>query len=151
MRSVAGLVLLLAGVSSCRAVPAALPPVPVEGRAHDRGELAGRWSGEFHDERTGRHGSITFSLAPGRDTAFALVEVAGGPPGLLRLGRVGVLEGSIAGWLLAYPDPEAGCLVDTWFEGELHGDALVGHYFSRPEDCGRPRQGTWELTRHLVE
>ena len=43
---------------------------------------------------------------------------------MVRLGRVVVDAGGIAGWLESYRDFDLGCPVDTWFEGRLVRDAL---------------------------
>ena len=159
-----GLLVLAACAPSVPPQPAV--PVQIEGRSRDLRTLAGHWSGEFHNERTGRHGTIRFALQAGRDTGYARVVVDGPMPVercvdplstaiqapeprefVLRLGRVAVSEGSVGGWLLPYPDPEAGCQVETWFEGTLMGDVLEGHYFSDLADGSPIRQGTWSVTR----
>lgn len=148
--------------------PPPLPgsPVRVEGDSHDLRALAGQWTGEFHNERTGQHGTIGFSLEAGRDTAYAQVILVGSVQGLgcsdpvttatqpagareftLRLGRVSTSGGSVGGWLVPYPDPIAGCLVDTWFEGFMRGDVLEGMYFSHLADGSPIRLGTWRVTR----
>jgi len=47
-----------------------------------------------------------------------------------------------------YRDPELGCLMDAWFEGEVMGDTLAGMYFSHPADVASSvRLGTWWVTR----
>lgn len=163
----AGLATFAACVSHAPPPEAAGTPVLVEGRLADLRVLAGRWAGEFHDERTRRHGSITFLLEAGRDTAYARIVLAGAPPVggcvdpistvtlplegrefTMQLARVAVSQGSVGGWLLPYPDPQAGCPVDTWFEGLLVGDRLEGVYFARLTDGRRPtRQGTWQVRR----
>lgn len=167
----------IAFAASVVAFAACTPPAPapapltdaavqVEGKPSDLRPLAGHWTGEFHNELTGHHGTITFSLQPGRDTAYARVvpdwpapsagcvdpvSTATRPAGqeefVLRLGRVGVSEGSVGGWLTPYPDPSAGCLVETWFEGLLKGDLLEGFYSSHRADGGPLRQGTWWVRR----
>lgn len=163
-RAALAAVLVLAACGS--PTPPAGAPVPVDGGQDDLRSLAGRWAGEFHNERTGQRGTISFHLGAGRDTAYARVVVSGpgpvagcddpvsvathGPAGeafVLRLGRLGVSRGSIGGWLVAYRDPVAGCLVDTWFEGLVQGDLLEGLYFSHPADGTSVRLGSWRVRR----
>jgi hypothetical protein len=144
-----------------------MPAVPVEGSARDLRWLAGDWVGEFASSRDGRRGVIAFSLAAGRDTAEGQVVFTGPspPPGctdpvsaattprpsgriVLTFARINVGDRTVGGWLRPYPDPELGCLMDTWFEGELWGDTLTGQYFSHPADTARAlRLGTWWAAR----
>ncbi|HET7470345.1 MAG TPA: hypothetical protein VFJ81_11760 [Gemmatimonadales bacterium] len=147
--------------------PETATPIRVEGRATDRRVLEGSWSGEFRNERTGRTGTIRFSLAPGRDTAYARVVLPGAAPAptcgdalsqatssgegseelLLRLTWLGVEAGSVGGWLAPYHDPEAGCVMDIWFEGSAWKNRIEGAYFARPADGTSLRIGSWELRR----
>jgi hypothetical protein len=67
---------------------------------------------------------------------------------VLTLGRVNVGGESVGGWLRPYPDPELGCLMDTWFEGTIDRDTLEGMYFSNPADSAQAiRLGTWWAAR----
>jgi hypothetical protein len=142
-------------------------PIRVEGRATDRRVLEGSWSGEFRNEHTGRTGTIRFNLAPGRDTAYARVTLPGAAPVpgcgdalsqattpgqasddlLLRLTWLGVEAGSVGGWLAPYHDPEAGCVMDIWFEGSAWKNRIEGSYFARPADGTPLRIGSWEVRR----
>jgi hypothetical protein len=146
---------------------APLPPVSVAGSARDLHWLAGDWAGEFASSRDERQGSIAFSLRGGRDTAQGRVVFTGPtpPPGctdavstatarratgeiVLTFARVDVGDRRVAGWLRPYADPELGCEVDTWFEGEVWGDTLAGMYFSHPADAAAAvRLGTWWVAR----
>ena len=147
-------------------VPQGAEPIRVEGRRPDRRALEGTWSGEFRNERTGRGGTIRFSFAPGQDTAYARVTVHGpaavpacddplsravSPDGsgelILRLAWLSVDAGSVGGWLAPYHDPEAGCVMDTWFEGRAWKDRIEGSYFARPTDGDAIRIGRWEVRR----
>ena len=129
--------------------------------------LEGCWSGEFRNERTGRSGTISFTLPPGRDTAYARVALPGAVPApacgdalsqatssgdaggtlLLRLTWLGVEAGRVGGWLAPYHDPEAGCVMDIWFEGSAWKNRIEGSYFARPADGASLRIGTWEVRR----
>jgi hypothetical protein len=159
---------MVALAAACGGPPApeAAAPVRVAGGRADRHMLEGSWSGEFRDDRTGRTGTIRFTLAPGRDTAYARVLVRGAPaapscgdalggatrpPGdgefVLRLAQLRVESGSVGGWLTPYRDPEAGCLMDTWFEGLVRRDRIEGAYFARPANGKLIRIGKWEVRR----
>jgi hypothetical protein len=158
---------LLAGACGGPHRPTPMPPAPVEGPARDLRWLAGDWVGEFASSRDSRRGSIAFSFRGGRDTAQGQVVFSGPtpPPGctdpvaaattpraegeiVLTFDRVNVTERTVAGWMRPYRDPELGCLMDTWFEGEAQGDTLSGMYFSHPADTAASvRLGTWWAAR----
>ena len=147
--------------------PAPLPPAPVDGSARDLRWLAGDWAGEYVSSRDDRRGSIAFSLRGGRDSAQGQVVFTGPtlPPGctdpvsaatasraegeiVLTFAGVTITDRSVAGWMHPYRDPELGCLMDAWFEGEAMGDTLVGMYFSHPADVASSvRLGTWWAAR----
>ena len=158
---------LAAACGGGRHRPAPLPAVPVEGSSRDLRWLAGDWAGEFTGSRDGRRGSIAFRLRGGQDTAQGEVVFTGPtpPPGctdpvsvvtapraegriVLSFARVSVTDRAIAGWMQPHRDPELGCLMDTWFEGESRGDTLAGMYFSHPaESTASVRLGTWWAAR----
>jgi hypothetical protein len=157
---------LAAAGCSHQPAPATAAPIRVEGRATDRRILEGSWSGEFRNDRTGRSGTIRFTLAPGRDTAYARVLLPGATPApacgdalsqatsgdgsdelLLRLTWLGVEAGDVGGWLAPYHDPEAGCVMDIWFEGSAWKNRIEGSYFARPADGTPLRVGSWEVRR----
>jgi hypothetical protein len=169
MRAMASCAFLLLG-AACSGGPhrvAPMPTVPVEGSARDLRWLAGDWLGEFASSRDGRGGTIAFSLSAGRDSAQGQVVFTGPtpPPGctdpvsaatgprmtgeiVLTFARIDVAERAIGGWMRPYRDPELGCLMDTWFEGEIWGDTLTGLYFSDPADTARAlRLGSWWAAR----
>jgi hypothetical protein len=162
--------LLTALVAACVGGPhrqPALPAAPVEGTARDLRWLAGDWAGEFASSRDDRRGSIAFRLRAGRDTAQGRVVFTGPPPPpgcvdpvsiattpraegeiVLTFAKVNVGDRTIGGWMRPYQDPELGCLMDAWFEGEVRGDTLTGMYFSHPADTAAVlRLGTWWVAR----
>ncbi|CAN5760674.1 hypothetical protein BH24GEM1_BH24GEM1_12580 [soil metagenome] len=163
---VAGLTLLVACGGGSRS-SAAGAFVPVEGGLRDLRALAGDWEGQFVSARGSRRGTNVFSLLGGRDSAYGRVVLRGptAPPGctdpvsratgsrvegdiVLTIARVNVGGRSVGGWLRPYPDPELGCLTDTWFEGTIMGDTLDGMYFSHPADTAQAvRLGTWWVAR----
>ncbi|HEY7505951.1 MAG TPA: hypothetical protein VH700_17760 [Gemmatimonadales bacterium] len=159
--------ILTAACIGCSPSPTPLPAAPVEGTARDLRWLAGDWVGEFASSRADRRGTIAFSLRAGRDTAEGRVVFTGPtpPPGctdpvsaatgpraeaeiVLTFARVDVSDRAVAGWMRPYRDPELGCLMDAWFEGEERGDTLAGMYFSHPADVAASvRLGTWWVAR----
>jgi hypothetical protein len=158
---------LAAACVGCSSRPTPLPAVPVDGSARDLRWLAGDWAGEFASSRDGRRGSIAFSLRGGRDTAEGQVDFTGPTPPrgctdpvsvatephaegeiVLTFAGVTINDRSVAGWMRPYRDPELGCLMDAWFEGEAMGDTLAGMYFSHPADVASSvRLGTWWVAR----
>jgi hypothetical protein len=166
LRLAVALLAQLLAACSHHSIPEAAAPVQVAGRGPDRRSLEGSWSGEFHSERTGRSGTIRFTLLPGQDTAYARVVIHGAapapacgdpvsqataPPGngelVLRLAWLGVDAGSVGGWLAPYQDPEAGCVMDVWFEGLAWRDRIAGSYFARSGNGDPVRIGSWEVRR----
>lgn len=163
-----GVVLAAVFLVACsHSPPEGAAPIRVEGRATDRHVLEGSWAGEFRNERTGRTGTIRFNLPPGRDTAYARVVLPDAAPAagcgdalsqatssgpgseelLLQLTWLGVEAGSVGGWLAPYHDPEAGCVMDIWFEGSAWKNRIEGSYFARPADGTSLRIGSWEVRR----
>jgi hypothetical protein len=66
---------------------------------------------------------------------------------LLRLTWPGVEAGSVGGWLAPHHDPEAGCVMNIWFEGSASKNRIEGSYFARPADGTPLRTGSWEVRR----
>jgi hypothetical protein len=157
----AAFALLAAG---CSVAPA---PVPVVGAPADIGRLAGEWGGEYRGETTGRSGNIVFKLSAGADTAFGDVVMiprvrrperlptqdpsAGLPiarvPEVLSIAFVRTAEGGVTGRLVPYRDPECQCMVDTRFEGRVHGETIEGTFTSRLMENREIRTGVWKVTR----
>ncbi len=115
-------------------------------------------------DRSGRVGSIVFTLAPGRDTATgdvmmvpANIEPATTTPRkddpLLRTPRILKIsfvrcEGTeVTGWLDPYPDPDTGEKTSTTFDGIIKGNKLKGTFVSYLELSGKRRIGKWVMTR----
>jgi hypothetical protein len=162
--------LTLALLTACggpRPLPPA-PPVPLDGSRSDVRALEGTWVGEFIDSRGSRRGVISLTLEAGRDTAHGRLLMEGAPPPkagctdavssavqapgergptVLRLGRIVIAEGTVAGWVESYQDLELGCPVDTWFEGRVRRDTLRGMFFAHPQVGDTVRRGTWWAAR----
>lgn len=141
-------------------------PIPVRGTI---ASLTGQWSGEYSSARSGRIGSIVFTLDAGRDTAYGdvimipsrLGEAAGDAEGvhrhagtdtafrsrLLTVAFVLVEPGEVAGRLDPYRDPACGCLLVTTFRGTLSGDEIAGTYRSVHSETGEVVEGRWRVTR----
>ena len=165
----APVVLLMSLLGACGSVTSSMPtpePVKIEADSQDLLRLAGTWLGEFRSEKDDRHGAIFFSLAVDSDTAFGSVSLqasAQAPdctdpirrpvatqvvaPIVIRVGALAAAQGSVGGWMRPYLDRQEGCWLDTWFEGRLVRDTLTGMYFSRSDEGGLIRQGSWWVAR----
>lgn len=141
-------------------------PVRIQGESADIRRLIGTWRGEFLNPDSRRVGTIELELRAERDTAVGSVtfnrlvptlactdmsraqtvsEVV--LPVVLRIGGLATDNGSVGGWLLPYRDPDLGCWMDTWFEGQLRRDTLQGTFFTRRTDLDTVRSGTWWAAR----
>jgi hypothetical protein len=125
--------------------------VPLEGSPADLSAIAGVWTGRYWSEGTGRHGTITFRLRAGADTARGQVEMtfspslrlypsdcpAGEMPAprppctVIDIAVVRVHGGLVRGTLAPYWDPDCDCRTATVFEGKLAGDHISGSFTSR--------------------
>jgi len=160
-RIVLALALATAGCSSAPA------PVPMAGAPADIGQIAGEWGGEYQGDTSGRSGSIIFQLAAGADTAYGDVVMfshqrepsrlpsqdpsAGLPiartPDVLTIAFVRATDGGLEGRLAPYRDPSCDCVLDTRFQGRIHGDVIEGTYISQPRGGGTAQNGTWKVKR----
>jgi hypothetical protein len=163
------LVVLLAAGACRAATPAA---VPVLAPADALAALAGRWEGEYSSPSTGRSGSIVFTLAAGRDTAYGDVVMVpagstaplapatraavGAPtvvtrptPQGLTIRFVRVSGDSVTGVLEPYSAPDCGCVLTTTFMGRLEGDRIAGTFETRgdPQAPTAQQGGRWSVTR----
>jgi hypothetical protein len=155
---------LLAPLASCRYQPT---PVPLQASAADISALAGKWEGEFASNQTGRTGSITFTVQPGKDTAYGdvlMIPALSNEPitaadassgaharhsarsELLRITLVRIRGGMVEGALEPYIAPDCTCTVTTTFRGTLQGDAIKGDYHTTGE-YGLKQSGKWSVTR----
>ncbi len=157
--------LLLALLAGCRVVPAGAP-VPVTGANPDLAELAGRWAGRYWTDAGQGHGTITFALAAGADTARGQVEmtfapalrlygeVADGadlsrrPCATLDIAVVRVQGASIRGTLAPYWNPTCDCRTVSVFDGEIAGARISGTFVTRREGADAALwSGRWQLER----
>jgi hypothetical protein len=162
------IVVLLSGIAlACASKPT---PVTVAGEAADRASLAGKWTGEYTSQATGRSGSIVFNLSPSGDAATGDVVMI--PRGLerpltpysagntstasvqtpatsqvLTIKLVRVSGDTVSGVLDAYRDPQCDCPVVTTFTGTLSGDTIDGTFTTRGTQSAAPQSGTWRVTR----
>ena len=145
-------------------------PVTVAGAASDRASLAGKWTGEYTSQSTGRSGSIVFNLSPSGDAASGDVVMV--PRGLdrpltpysagntstagvqapptsqvLTIKLVRVSGDTVSGVLDAYRDPECDCPVVTTFTGTLNGDTIDGTFATRGSQAAGQQSGTWRVSR----
>lgn len=146
-------------------------PVPVQGAPSAVRRLVGSWAGGYESARSGRSGSISFTLASEHDTAYgdvimtprgmnhplyrAAVEEPRGAGGvhqqLLTIRFVAVRNDQVEGTLEPYRDPECGCLLITRFEGRVMGDSIVGSFRSRHVEGGIDVPGTWQVRRQPMQ
>jgi hypothetical protein len=145
-------------------------PVTVAGGSSDRASLAGKWTGEYTSQATGRSGSIVFNLSPSGDAASGDVVMV--PRGLdrpltpysagnvntagvqasqssqvLSIKLVRVSGDTVSGVLDAYRDPQCDCPVVTTFTGTLNGDNIDGTFTTRGSQAAGPQSGTWRVSR----
>ena len=145
-------------------------PVTVAGDAGDRASLAGKWTGEYSSQTTGRSGSIVFNLSPSGDAASGDVVMV--PRGLdrpltpytagnatvagvqspqasqvLTIKLVRVSGDTVTGVLDAYRDPQCDCPVVTTFTGKLSADPIDGTFTTRGNESAAQQSGTWRVTR----
>jgi hypothetical protein len=159
--------LLVALLAACSSAPG---PVPVAAEEDDLAMLAGEWQGTYDSPAVGRHGTITFSLEAGADTAYGDVTMiprgwnrplqpAQDPaaaardapiPTVLQIRFVRVEDGAVTGTMQPYRDPDCGCSVYTTFTGHVKGDLIDGELLSRPGHGGS-YMGTWQVVRKKEE
>ena len=155
---------LAVALGGCSSAPA---PVPVTGAPNDIAQIAGEWGGEYQGTNGGRSGSIVFQLAAGSDTARGDVVMfsnqqretrlpqqdptIGLPiartPAVLTIAFVRADSGGLEGRLTPYRDPDCDCILDTRFQGRVHGDVIEGTYVSRSDGAGIAQTGTWKVKR----
>jgi hypothetical protein len=142
------------------------PPVPLVARAADVEALAGRWTGSYHGEGSGRSGSIEFILVAGEDHAHGdVVMVAPGTrhayqawrettpaheasaAEVLTIRFVAVDGGEVSGELDPYRDPACDCRAVTRFRGRAHGDTILGTFVTYTARATGPSHGTWKVRR----
>jgi hypothetical protein len=142
------------------------PVVPLDARPADVERLAGRWTGGYDGETSGRSGSIEFILVAGQDHAHGDVVMI--PLGAhhayqswremgpvreadmsqeLTIRFVAVDNGEITGELAPYRDPDCDCRALTRFRGRLRGDLIEGSFVTYTARAARPAHGTWKVGR----
>lgn len=155
--------LLMLAAGGCSQAPV---PVPVVGAPADIRMLDGEWGGDYQGATTGRSGSIVFRLTANSDTASGDVvmiprEARGAGPAqspavgipvprageVLSIAFVRAAGDTVSGRLRPYRDPECDCMLNTTFEGRVHGDVIEGRYTSMRGEGGPIQTGTWKVTR----
>lgn len=144
-------------------------PVPVFSETGSTALLVGEWAGDYNSKENGRSGSISFSMASEKDTAYCdvvmtpkvhnvRVTTAERPdlpivkpeamvePLRIRFIRLG--EGKVNGTIDPYTDPECDCRVSTTFHGQfVNADTIKGTYVTRGSGLSRAYNGTWKVVR----
>ena len=156
-------------LAGCALNPA---PVPVRGDAWGIADLAGEWVGEYESPDTRRSGSIHFTLAAGRDTAFGDVIMVPGmtsrqymddpdvfprrrplrsDPTALFIRFVNVEGNRVSGAIEPYPSPDCECTLHTIFTGLRRGNRIEGTFLTRHEKGGaKTESGSWWASRIRV-
>ena len=137
--------------SSCSSSNPA-PVVPVAGS--DLGALAGKWTGEYSSEATGRTGSIVFEFKSGdkvgRGDVLMVPKGAADPsviPQVLNINFVNAAGGVLRGTMDPYTDPSCDCQVQTTFVGRPSGDTIEGTFTTTPSGNAPITTGRWKITR----
>ena len=147
--ALAALALTVPAASRCASAP---PPIRLDASAGAREVLLGDWAGEYvGDEVDPRRGTIAFRLQAGEDHAHGDVRMtpneSRAPTRFLSIRVVRSLDGSIAGELDPYWDPDRHCRAWTTFRGELDGRVISGT-FETVYDAPIPRtRGRWRVVR----
>lgn len=127
--------------------------------------LTGKWLGEYQSEVSGRHGYVSFDLSGDKDKAVGGISmVAGGAgksgkPGSstqqqsggekrkpLTITFVEIARDKVSGTVEPFFEPKFNSMVQTVFEGTLHGgEVLEGTFTSTLVDKGSSYSGTWKV------
>ena len=169
-RTIGSLIIGMAlfGAAGCREFS---PPIQLKASSSDLAVLAGDWHGEYVTSGSPRrHGSITFSLEAGAETASGAVVmipdtshqpyeryrsenpvIAGREFSLLSevlsITIVRIEENMVRGELDPYWDPDRQCIAYTRFYGFIQGRDIDGTFrttFSAPY---LESTGTWHVTK----
>ena len=137
--------------SSCSSSNPA-PAVPVAGS--DLAALAGKWTGEYSSEATGRTGSIVFEFKSGekvgRGDVLMVPKGAQDPgviPQVLNINFINAAGGVLRGTMDPYTDPSCDCQVQTTFVGRQSGDTIEGTFTTTPSGKAPITTGRWKITR----
>jgi hypothetical protein len=166
MRPTTRLATLAALVVATGCASVAPIPIPMVGTRTDIDALAGEWRGSYNSAETGRGGTINFTLAAGRDTAFGEVIMipnrynvalepvemrVGEPrnrPQLLTITFVRAGGRTVRGTLDQYIDPDCGCPMRTSFTGAFTGEnTLEGTFESQTSHSTALLRGEWSANR----
>ena len=142
------------------------PPVPLQARPAEIERLAGRWTGTYDGDTSGRSGSIELVLAAGEDHAHGEVWMVPrhqrqpyqswrelGPvreaetSEILTIRFVALEEGEVSGELEPYRDPDCDCRAVTRFRGRLGADGIEGTFVTNSAEAARPAGGRWKVRR----
>jgi hypothetical protein len=144
------------------------PGIEVSATDFDVNSLVGQWRGTYQSSKTGRSGTIAFTLLAGESSASGNVVMIPRSDSLLtpaeremvnnisNPGRT-VLSihfvrkqgGTLSGNLDPYRDPDCSCQVNTTFAGSFTGSAAIEGTFSTVPSApgGSVTGGTWKVTR----
>jgi len=151
---------------------APMPRVALQAPPADLETLAGEWTGEYESAGLGRQGRIEFTLKAGINEAYGDVMMvprgrrtphepqpyyeAQNPPSmpsseLLTIRFIRASNGTVAGRLDRYWDPDRGCFANTAFNGNI-GRGRVEGTFRTTFECGPGEAtGTWMVSRKAAK
>ena len=147
------------------------PPIRLQGSPADLERLAGEWWGEYVGDRDhGRRGTITFKLIAGENHAHGDVlmvpegdnrpyrpyqagEFTAQPPDVthttpvLSIRFANVFDGSVAGVVDPYWDPDRKTEATATFRGRLADNVIEGTFTTRYANGAAETGGRWKVTR----
>ncbi len=129
--------------------------------------LTGMWEGEFTTSIPDRYGSLYITMTATHDTAYGEVVlswqtsflsniVREDPNALdsyrnttqvLRIKEMIFTNGNIGGIIEPYPEPKAGYLVTTKFQGRLSKNVMEETFQSNVKETRESYKGKWKVTR----
>jgi len=164
-------VLLLGGLLCGAVILISCSPVPsfylvVEDEV-ELANLTGMWEGEFTTSIPDRYGSLYITMTATNDTAYGEVVLSwqtsflsnimrDAPNALdnyrntiqvLKIKEIFLNNRNIGGIIEPYPEPKAGYLVTTKFQGRLSKDAMEGTFQSNVKETQESYKGKWKVTR----
>jgi len=129
--------------------------------------LTGMWEGEFTTSIPDRYGSLYITMTATHDTAYGevvlswqtsfLSNIMREDPNALdsyrnttqviKIKEIFFTNRDIGGIIGPYPEPKAGYLVTTKFQGRLSKDVMEGTFQSNVKETRESYKGTWKVTR----
>jgi hypothetical protein len=149
-----------------------MPTVALQATPADLEILAGDWAGDYESAALGRRGRIEFKLKAGTDEAYGDVlmvprghrtpyqpqpyDETQGAPGmpsseLLTIRFIRASNGTIAGRLDRYWDPDRNCFANTSFTGNVALGRVEGTFRTTFECGAGEATGTWTASKKAAK